>query len=313
VSAIAARPALGFLGVGWIGRQRMEAIAGSGVAAVAAVADPAVEGSLSSLDELLDAGVDGVVIATPSALHAEQATAALERGIPVFCQKPLALDAAAARRVVDAARSADVLLAVDFSYRFTQAARQLRRAVVSGALGEVFAADLVFHNAYGPDKAWFSDPGLSGGGCVIDLGIHLLDLAVWLLGDREVERVAARLHGVPLEDHAEVQVVFAGGPVVRLTCSWRLHAGRDCVLEASFYGTRGGASVRNVGGSFYEFVAERYDGTHTEVLATPPDDWGGRAAIDWARRVAAGERFDNQVEEAVRVHEIVDLIYGRRA
>jgi predicted dehydrogenase len=313
VSAIATRPALGFLGVGWIGRQRMDAIARSGVADVAAVADPAVEGCLSSLDELLEAGVDGVVIATPSAMHADQVLATLERGVPVFCQKPLALGAARVRHVVDAARAANVLLAVDFSYRFTQAAQRLREILDSGALGEVFAADLVFHNAYGPDKAWFSDPALSGGGCVIDLGIHLVDLAVWLLGAPDVESVASRLHGGLLEDHAEAQIVLASGAVVRLTCSWRLHAGRDCVLEASFYGTHGGASLHNVDGSFYDFVAERYDGTHTEVLATPPDDWGGRAAVDWARRVAAGERFDPHVEDVVRVHEIVDLLYQGHA
>jgi predicted dehydrogenase len=215
--------------------------------------------------------------------------------------------------VVDAAHAADVLLGVDFSYRFTEAARSVRDVVLSGALGEVFAADLVFHNAYGPDKAWFSDPALSGGGCVIDLGIHLVDLAVWMLGAAQVESVASRLHGAPLEDHAEAQITLAGGAVVRLTCSWRLHAGRDCVLQASFFGTHGGASLRNVGGSFYDFLAERYDGTRTEVLATPPDDWSGRAAVDWARRVAAGERFDGTVEEVVRVHEIVDRVYGRHS
>jgi predicted dehydrogenase len=308
---MATRPALGFLGVGWIGTRRLEAIAASGVADVAAVADPAVDGALASLDELLAAGVDGVVIATPSALHADQAVAALERGVPVFCQKPLALDAAGARRVVDAARAADVLLAVDFSYRFTEAARKLRDVIVSGELGEIFAADLVFHNAYGPDKAWFADPALSGGGCAIDLGIHLVDLALWLLDAPEVEHVRAQLHGAPLEDYAEAQVVLAGGAVLRLACSWRLHAGRDCVLEAGFYGTNGGVSLRNVDGSFYDFVAERHHGTRTETLAQPPDDWGGRAAVDWARRVAGGARFDPAVEEVVRVHEVLDRIYGR--
>jgi predicted dehydrogenase len=313
VSAVATRPGLGFLGVGWIGRQRMEAIARSGIADVVAVGDPAVDGALSSLDEVLAVGVDGLVIATPSALHADQAIAALQNGVPVFCQKPLALDAAAAQRVVEAARSADVLLGVDFSYRFTEAARRLHDVVTSGALGEIFAVDLVFHNAYGPDKAWFSDPALSGGGCVIDLGIHLVDLALWLLGAPEVERVTSSLRGAPLEDHAEAQIVLAGGTVVRLACSWRLHAGRDCVLEASFYGTQGGASLRNLGGSFYDFVAERYDGTRTETLAVPPDDWGGRGAVEWATRLAAGERFDAAVEDVVRVHEIVDQVYREHA
>jgi predicted dehydrogenase len=313
VSVTAVRPALGFLGVGWIGRQRLDAVAASGVAEVAHVADPAVEGALASLDELLAAGVDGVVIATPSALHADQAVAAFERGLPVFCQKPLALDAASARRVVDAARAADVLLGIDFSYRFTNAVRKVREVIAAGELGEIFAADLVFHNAYGPDKAWFSDPSLSGGGCVIDLGIHLVDLALWLLDGSEVQHVEARLHGAPLEDHAEAHLVLANGAVLRLSCSWWLHAGRDCVFDARFYGTRGGASIRNVDGSFYDFVAERHDGTHTVTLAEPPDDWAGRAVVDWARRVGAGERFDPAIDEVVEVHEVLDSIYGRTA
>jgi predicted dehydrogenase len=312
VSAVATRPALGFLGVGWIGRQRLEAIAGSGVADVAAIADPAVEDALGSLDELLDTGVDGIVIATPSALHGEQALAALERGLPVFCQKPLALDASEARRIVEAARAADALLAVDLSYRFTEAARRLRDVVSSGALGEVFAADLVFHNAYGPSATWSSDPALSGGGCVIDLGIHLVDLALWVLGAPAVGRVTSSMHGAPIEDHAEAQIELGAGAVLRLACSWRLHAGRECVLEASFYGTRGGISLRNVDGSFYDFVLERYDGTRAETLAAPPDDWSGRAAVDWARRVAQGDGFDPAVEDVVGVHEVLDLIYGRR-
>ncbi|HLL45827.1 MAG TPA: Gfo/Idh/MocA family oxidoreductase, partial [Longimicrobiaceae bacterium] len=188
-----ARPRLGFLGVGWIGRHRMEAIVNTGAAGVAAIADPSPEmaaeaGKLApgaevvgSLDELLDAGVDGVVIATPSALHAEQSIRALRRGAAVFCQKPLGRTAAEARGVVDAARAADRLLEVDLSYRFTEGMRRIRDAVRSGALGRVFAADLVFHNAYGPDKPWFYDRSLSGGGCVMDLGVHLVDLALWVL------------------------------------------------------------------------------------------------------------------------------------
>src|SRR5206468_12525063 len=175
----------------------------------------AVDGALASLDDLLAAGVDGVVIATPTALHADQAVAALERGVAVFCQKPLALDTAGARRVVDAARAADALLAVDLSYRFTAAARKLREVIEAGVLGEIFAADLVFHNAYGPDKPWFSDPALSGGGCAIDLGIHLVDLALWNFGFAPVRSVSARLFagGRPLqgseakvEDYAEARL-----------------------------------------------------------------------------------------------------------
>jgi predicted dehydrogenase len=304
------RPRLGFLGVGWIGRQRLDAIWQSSVAEVAAIADPAVDDALESLDDLFAADVDGIVIATPSGLHAEQALAALDHGVPVFCQKPLALNAPDARRVVDAARAADRLVGVDFCYRQTEAAQRVKEAVASGSLGDVFAADLVFHNAYGPDKPWFSDPALAGGGCVADLGIHLVDLALWTLGLPQVRTVTARLHGEPLEDYAAVQLELETGTVLRLTCSWWLHAGRDCVLEATFYGTHGGASIRNVNGSFVDFVAERLDGTNTEMLAGPPDDWSGRAVIEWAQRLADGARFDPAAEEYVEVHRVLDLIYG---
>jgi hypothetical protein len=66
-----------------------------------------------------------------------------------------------------------------------------------------------------------------------------------------------------------------------------------------------------VNGSFFDFVAERLHGTRTETLSTPPDDWGGRAAIDWTRRLAEGARFDPTAEEYVAVHDVLDRIYGR--
>jgi hypothetical protein len=99
--------------------------------------------------------------------------------------------------------------------------------------------------------------------------------------------------------------------VARLACSWNLHAGREAVIEARFHGTRGGAALRNVDGSFYDFVAERFDGTCSTLLAGPPDSWGGRAAVDWARRLAAGARFDPEVQRLNEVATVLDAIYGR--
>ena len=326
--SVATRPRLGFLGVGWIGRDRMRAVAQSGVAEVVAVADPSEDcraaalqdapgaATAEDLDALLAAGVDGVVIATPSALHAEQALATLRAGLPVFCQKPLGRDAAEARAVVEAARAADVLLGADMSYRATAAAVALREQLPH--IGPVHAADLVFHNAYGPDKAWFTDPALSGGGCVIDLGIHLVDLLLWALGFPAVTGVDARLwrQGRPVgEDEVEdlclATLDLDGGAVARLACSWFSHEGRDAIIEATFRGRDGSLALRNVDGSFYDFVAERHTGTATEVLVAPPDAWGGRAAVAWAERLAAGARFDPEAEHLVAVAEVLDRVYGR--
>jgi len=305
--SVAVRPRLGFLGAGWIGRRRLDALAGSGLVEVAGVADPALDGALGSLDELLEQELDGVVIATPSALHAEQAIAALERGLAVFCQKPLARTAAETRAVVEAARRADRLLAVDLCYRHLDAVARMREH----PLGEVFAADLVFHNAYGPDKPWFYDPALSGGGCAIDLGTHLVDLALWFLGFPRVTGVEARLRGEPVEDHATIRLDLETGAVVRIACSWNLHAGRDAVIGAAFHGTEAAVALENVGGSFFDFRSELRRGTSRESLAEPPDDWGGRAALDWAARLGAGEGFDPGCERLVTLAEAIDEVYGR--
>jgi predicted dehydrogenase len=272
------------------------------------------------MEALLDEELDGIVIATPSALHAEQAVAALERGLPVFCQKPLARTAAETKRVVDAARANDLLLGVDLSYRHTAAMRCIREVVASGALGAIYATDLVFHNAYGPVKAWFFDPAQSGGGCVVDLGIHLVDLALWTLGFPVVRSATSRLFakGQPLqppvrvcEDYATARLDLDSDATIQLSCSWNLSAGQDAVISASFYGTEGGAALRNVNGSFYNFVGERYRGTTTTSLAAPPDDWGGRAAVAWATRLRNDRSFDAEVERQVDVSSALDAIYGR--
>ncbi|MGH7509202.1 MAG: Gfo/Idh/MocA family protein [Gemmatimonadales bacterium] len=325
------RARLGFLGVGWIGRNRLEALARSATVEVIGVVDPVRENAraagdlascavFDSLDQLLDAGPDGVVIATPSALHAEQAIAALEHGVAVFCQKPLARTARETASVVEAARSADRLLGLDLSYRFVEGARLIRELVQAGGLGRLYAMDLVFHNAYGPDQPWFYDPALSGGGCVIDLGIHLVDLALWALDYEPVIGVSSRLFagGKPLgdrtgavEDYALAQLEVESGAVVRLACSWNLPVGRDAVIEATFFGSEGGAALRNVNGSFYDFTAERFRGTSREKLCVPPDQWGGRAALDWARRVALGAGFDPLARRFVTLASVLDAIYGR--
>ncbi len=273
-----------------------------------------------TLDDLLALDLDAIAIATPSAQHTPQTIAALDRGLAVFCQKPLGRDTREVRACIDAARRADRLLGVDLSYRHTDAMQRIRPLVRAGELGEVFAVDLTFHNAYGPQKPWFYDPKESGGGCVVDLGIHLVDAALWVL-DAPVTGVQSRLfhrgrriagRADVSEDYATARIELGGGAtVVNLACSWNLHAGQDAVIEAKFFGTKGGAALRNVGGSFVDFLAERYTGTAREILCEPPDAWGGRAAVEWARKLAAGSRYDHEVERLLDVTRVLDAIYDR--
>ena len=313
MNAVLTRPRLGFAGAGWIGRSRLEAVVAAGAAEVAAVADPAVEGALDEYEELLERDdLDGVVIATPSSLHAAQAIAALERGLPVFCQKPLGRTAAEAAAVVEAARRSDLLLGVDLSYRHTAAGARVRHELAAGGIGQVLAVDLVFHNAFGPDKSWFYDRNLSGGGCLIDLGTHLVDLGSWVLGWPPWVVRSARLVGDPVERYATADLDL-GGAAARLACSWHLPAGRDCVFEATFYGEEAAVAMRNVGGSFYDFGVERWTRSSRETLIEPPDDWGGRAIVDWAQRVGRGERFAREAERLVDSAALLDAIYEAAA
>lgn len=319
---------LGFLGTGWIGRNRMAAMLRTGEAEAVAICDPSDEmaaqalelapGALrvGSLEELLACEPAGIVIATPSALHSEQCISAFEAGASVFCQKPLARSAGEVSAVLDAARRTDRLLGVDLSYRHTAAAQSIRECIREGKLGEPFAADLTFHNAYGPQSAWFRDAGLSGGGCLIDLGIHLVDLALWLFDFPEVVNARATLlrGGKPLgegqvEDYAIGEISLANGVEVRIACSWNLNAGRDAVIEASFYGTAGGAALANVNGSFFDFSADTFKATERQRVAAPPDDWTGRAAADWVHRLAAGDRFAASTSGLLETARVLDRMY----
>lgn len=328
------RPRLGFVGVGWIGLNRMRDLVRDDCAEAAVLADPNPDAlsnafdvapaakTCDDLEAVLRSEVDGIVLATPSGMHAEQAIRALEAGKHVFCQKPLGRTARETADVVETARRNDRLLGVDFCYRYTRGMQVARDAIRSGKIGDVYAADLTFHNAYGPEKSWAMDPSLSGGGCIIDLGIHLIDLLLWTLEGADVTEASGVLYrdGVRLrlptrkvENYGMATVGLSNGATARLACSWRFSPGRDAAIQAAFYGTDGSIMFENVDGSFYDFRVEHRRGSDRELLVEPPDEWGSRAAAAWAERLAENGRFDPQINSAVEVAEVIDMIYGGRS
>jgi len=325
------RPRVGLLGTGWIGRARLKSLIDSDLVSVVALADPSADAlaqalaiapgakCVESFDALLAEQLDAVVISTPSALHARQCQEAFQQGLAVFCQKPLACTAADTRAVVDAARRADRLLRVDFCYRHTAALRQVRQVVRAGEIGRVFAAELVFHNAYGPDKSWAREPALAGGGCAVDLGVHLIDAALFVLGAVPVVRANSQLHArgellaLPpseVEDFASASLELASGTSLSLSCSWQSSFGDHARIRAAFYGTSGGAAFENVGGSFFDFACDRYRGAMRERLFEGPDDWSGRAIVAWASELRESASYRG-VDELIEVSAALDALYGR--
>jgi predicted dehydrogenase len=324
------RPRLAFIGLGWIGRKRLDALDAASIEVAALVESDATRlssaveafpGAIATQDveTILDADLDGVVIATPNGLHAQQAITCLERGIPVFCQKPLATNLADVERVVAAARSADRLLGIDFCYRHVGGMRELRRRLQAGEIGDVLAVDLTFHNAYGPDKSWCQFRRLAGGGCLMDLGVHLLDLSLWLQGMPPTEHVRSRLfaQGAPVqagdavEDLAFAEFIQANGAIVRLACSWHAHIGQGAIIQIAIAGTRGGALWSNIDGSFYDFRLDLIHGTNREQLNArdDSDDWGPRALQAWIERLRISNRFDPEADEIIRSAALIEEVY----
>ena len=323
------RVRLGFIGLGWIGRKRLDAIAERhdvGIAALADASDEKLDTAAAAypqavhartLEELLATGVDGVVIATPNGAHASQALQCLRAGVPVFCQKPLATTGASAMQVIEAAREANCLLGIDFCYRHVHGMAELRRRVLDGEFGAITSLDLRFHNAYGPDKQWCFDRAAAGGGCLLDLGVHLLDLALWWQGFPDAELVAStrfvqgrRASRDDIEDQAYVELRQTSGAIIRLSSSWYANIGCDAVIEARVLGTAGGALWRNVNGSFYDFELQVCRGSQHETLLRGPDEWGPRALAAWVHQLARDPSFDSAALEIGRSAQLIDAVYA---
>lgn len=203
--------------------------------------------------------VDAVVICTPNAFHPDQAILALQAGKHTLVQKPLAISEAAAADVVRTAERERRVLLVDCSYRFLATVDELR-AVVRQA-GQVERITATFHNIYGPGKAWFFDRSLSGGGALMDLGVHLIDLALELLAPERAVVVGAQMgfaQGYEVEDFARVELNLDGVPA-EIEVSWQAE---QPLTNISLRVQCDKATVewRNVEGSFFHFRSER-DGT----------------------------------------------------
>lgn len=230
--------------------------------------------------------VDAVSIATPNTLHAPLTIAALKAGLHVLCEKPMAMNTAEARRMVDAARRAKRKLAIHFNHRANPGVQWIARAAAAGQLGEVYFARTVWHRRRGiPGRASFLDKAFSGGGAMIDLGVHMLDQTLFIMGYPRVESVAAATYtkfdrkDVPhlpmnVDDFATAFVRFKGGATLAMEISWASHHHHAEQFLVQVYGTEGGA--RRVSENYQEVAVELYRRDHGGLTTTrmdaPPRD-----------------------------------------
>ena len=178
--------------------------------------DPMPIYSFTSLDELLRFGeFDAVYIATPNVYHAEIAVACAQSGKHVLCEKPMATCVTDARRMVDACLSANVSYATAYDQRYHPAHVALRACVARGDLGVITQARIHYACWLAPDwhaDNWRIDPALAGGGAVLDLAPHAIDLLESVLGDTWTTLVALtqhRVHSYVVDDGAVLAGRFA--------------------------------------------------------------------------------------------------------
>jgi predicted dehydrogenase len=217
-------------------------------------------------------GIQAVSVALPNALHAPVTIAALRAGLHVLCEKPMAMNAAQARAMIAAARKARRKLMINFSFRFNDQSRTLKRLIDSGELGEIYFARTVWHRRRGIPGfgAWFGQKKLSGGGPIIDLGVHRLDLAMWLMGNPRPISVSASVYAhigtrlareqdkaFDVEDLGCALVRFDNGATLILEASWAGFSEKREDMVTQLYGTKGGIIQRNLDEG-YAFEARAY-------------------------------------------------------
>jgi predicted dehydrogenase len=216
----------------------------------------------TDLGELLArSDLDLVTIGLPNVLHASVAIAALEAGKHVLCEKPMSVTSAGAEAMVAAARASGKLLSVNQHMRFGRTPFAMRDAVASGSLGTVYLADvrMVRQNGIPGYGGWFTNRDLAGHGALFDIGVHMLDLVLFVLGFPEVVAVKGYLSGhlgksgvglgswgvdrgrsgrYDVDDTAAATLTLARGGQIRLHVAWAAFAPAEERL--TLYGTLGG-------------------------------------------------------------------------
>jgi predicted dehydrogenase len=345
---------VGVIGLGWAGQQHLaayDALPETRIVALAGLEEPAraklatkyaIERDVADWEELLELDdLDAVSVAVPTFLHAPIAIAALERGIHVLSEKPIARNASEADAMVKAARAADRVLDVAFNHRQRGDIQKLKAVIDAGRLGRPYYAKAWWLRRTGIPTlgSWFTSAELAGGGPLVDIGVHVLDYSLFLLGSPEVRAVSAATYDllasagfgskpdsnktgatdaktVDVEDLASVFMRLADGGTLLVEASWAAHRRDGDEFGITLYGTDGGAelivddyapsgSLRVFGDDDGAPVAER-------LVAKPGR--GHKAVIQqFVERIRSGDWRHYDGSNAAALARVVDACYRSAA
>ena len=335
---------IGIIGTGSISHFHMGGYrASSDIAEVTAVCDlnlerarafaekygvPHVYGSYEEM--LRDAPIDAESVTTWNNAHAPATIAALQAGKHVLCEKPLALNAVQAQEMANTAQAAGRLLMVGFVRRFAQNTDALKAVIDAGDLGDLYFSQVSIVRRWGNPGGWFSDKKRSGGGALIDMGVHIIDLARYLAGNphpvsvyaatfshlgmkpdiRGVEKYKAADYSehCDVEDAATALIRFDNGMITHVNVTWVENAEDSSLMH--FSGSKGGAQL--------EPVLEIYQDRHHYLNTIQPklqyqgidmEDIFAKEIRHFVTCVRDGTPCRCPAEDGVWLMKILDAVY----
>ncbi|CAM3672123.1 Gfo/Idh/MocA family oxidoreductase [Cohnella lubricantis] len=274
--------------------------------------------------------IDAVIIGVPNKYHAPLAVQALESGKHVLLEKPMGLDSAAAKDIVRAQRRTGKTLMVAHQMRWDWLPLQVKAQIERGELGHIYTAKTGWYRRKGIPGwgTWFTQHAESGGGPLIDIGVHMLDLAFHLMGEPKPISVYGSTYaefgprkkgiggwGKPdwngtydVEDLATAIIKMDNGASLTLEVSWAVHMNTDSNPFVHLMGSEGGVYLS---GNEGKFLMERFDQPIDVPLTTPNDDEGARVRLSrhFLECVREGKTPWTSAETGLRSNLIIDAIY----
>lgn len=293
------------------------------------------------IDLIKNEKLDILSVAVPNNQHKELTIAGLEAGANVLCEKPMAMNTAEAEEMLATAKRCNRKLGIDFSFRFTPQSRAMKNFVESGAMGKIYYGRSVWmrrrgipgiaandfgtsSKAGGAMGSWFFDKTQSGGGPLIDLGVHRLDLALWLMGYPEVAYVTGSTYAefgpdfaakrdleYTVEDLACAMIKFKNGATLELDASWASNIKEHELQYTRLLGTNCGMLQKNLNEG-YTYEVEFFRNENNVPVDTRLHDPAPAAPSAFKLFVEAvrdNTDFLVQPEEGVTVMRILDAIY----
>jgi predicted dehydrogenase len=310
---------IGLIGAGGIAQAYAQALERSTRARLVAVADVRPEAARSLAEAFgcasfeshtalaAKGGVDAVVVCTPPDSHPEICIQFLEQKIAVLCEKPLSIDAASARAMIEAGRRGGVKFTMASKFRYAEDVVRAKAIVSSGILGEIILFENAFTSRVDMTSRWNSRAEISGGGVLIDNGTHSVDIVRYFLGPiADVQCVEGkRSQGLPVEETVRIFVRSVAGVLGSIDLSWSIN--KELESYINIYGSHGTISVgwkqskyRQSSGRDWVVFGKGYD--KVQAFTAQIDNFAGAIRGEEALLITA--------EDALASVEVVETAYA---